>query len=234
MTTHTTAFDRREMLMVHAALRREFALLPAAVRATRATDEARKTFVAGHIAGLLALLQHHHESEDAHIWPLLRDRCPDTAASFDLMENQHDQLAAAVTGIREDLERWQADQTADHHDALTDRVMRVAPLLNEHLTAEEQQILPLMERHVTAAEWDAMVQAGAAGADPAQMVLHFGMLMYEGDPETVEHALAGLPADLRPLIREQAVTAFAEHSVLIHGTATPPRSDDATLSSADA
>jgi hemerythrin-like domain-containing protein len=224
-----TAFDRREMLMVHTALRREFALLPRAVRATRAADEASGSLVSGHITCLLAMLQHHHESEDAHLWPLLRDRCADSLASFDLMEVQHDQLAAEITAVRDDLERWQADLTLDRRDALVDRLIRVAALLSEHLTAEEHQILPLMERHLTAAEWDAMVQAGAASADPANIVLHFGMLMYEGDPETVEHALAGLPAELRPLIAEEAVAAFAEHALLVHGTATPLRSFDAAL-----
>jgi hypothetical protein len=60
------------------------------------------------------------------------------------------------------------------------------------------------------------------------------MLMYEGDPEIVEHALAGLPAELRPAIREQAVAAFAEHALQVHGTATPLRSVDLALRIIDA
>ena len=61
-------------------------------------------------------------------------------------------------------------------------------------------MVPLLEQHISAAEWDALVQKGSADADPAQLPLMFGMLMYEGDPEIIERALAAMPADARPVI----------------------------------
>jgi hypothetical protein len=52
------------------------------------------------------------------------------------------------------------------------------------------------------------------------------MLMYEGDPEIVDRAVAAMPAAARPAIRQLATRAFADQSRRIHGTATPPRSTE--------
>ena len=87
-------------------------------------------------------------------------------------------------------------------------------------------MVPLLEQHISAAEWDALVQKGSADADPAQLPLMFGMLMYEGDPEIIERALAAMPADVRPVITALAPQTFAEHSRAVHGTPTPPRSTE--------
>ena len=54
----------------------------------------------------------------------------------------------------------------------------------------------------------------------------FGMLMYEGDPEIIERALAAMPADVRPVITALAPQTFAEHSRAVHGTPTPPRNTE--------
>ena len=83
---------------------------------------------------------------------------------------------------------------------LFDALDRTLTSLRQHLDDEERHVVPLLEQHITAAEWDALVQKGAADADPAQLPLLFGMLMYEGDPEIIERALAAMPADVRPVI----------------------------------
>jgi hypothetical protein len=53
-----------------------------------------------------------------------------------------------------------------------------------------------------------------------------GMLMYEGDPESVEQVIAAMPADAGHLVRPLAAPTFAAHSQRVHGTATPPRSTE--------
>jgi hypothetical protein len=63
-------------------------------------------------------------------------------------------------------------------------------------------------------------------ADPAQFALIAGLLMYEGDPHSIDQYVAAMPADVRPVIRQLAAKTFAEHSQRVHGTATPPRSTD--------
>jgi hypothetical protein len=53
-----------------------------------------------------------------------------------------------------------------------------------------------------------------------------GMLMYEGDPESIEQVIATMSADTASVIGQSAAPAFTAHSQRVHGTATPPRSTE--------
>jgi hypothetical protein len=80
-----------------------------------------------------------------------------------------------------------------------------------------------VEKYITAAEWTAMVAEGGADTPQELLPLLFGMMMYEGDSDVIDVAVASMPSEARPVVRELAAQAFAEHSVRVHGTATPPR-----------
>jgi hypothetical protein len=215
-------FDPREMHMVHAMLRREFALAPAAIRTVAAGSGDRAGVVAHHLNVITTVLDHHHQAEDDYVWPLLTRRCPDAAAAMvELMQTQHRRLAVLVGAVNKVLSSWTAGPSAEAVAALADSVDRLLPVLNDHLRVEEECVVPLMAHYITAAEWNAMVAQGAAQADPGGLLLAFGMLIYEGDPDLVDAAIANMAEDARPVIHEQAVHAFAEHSRRVHGTATP-------------
>jgi hemerythrin-like domain-containing protein len=218
-------FDRREMVMVHDMLRREFGLLPGLVAEVRVADRDRALTIAAHIDGLTTVLHHHHRSEDSFVWPLLVDRCSDSAAVLTgRMERQHEELAVRLDAVDAALSVWRDVVSAVSRQVLVDALKLLIPPLRHHLHDEEDGVLPLMEQHVTAAEWNQMVQQGAAEADPEDLPLGFGMLMYEGDPEVIDQAIANLPAEARPVVKQLAAQAFAAHSEKVHGTATPPRS----------
>ena len=222
----TLNFDRREMLIVHDVFRREFALMPGLIGTVAPGDRDRAGLVGDHIDGLTSLLHHHHHGEDTNVWPLLVDRCADAAAHTGSMHDQHEQLATDLGDVHAALGVWRVDATEQAGDRLFDALDRTLTSLRQHLDDEERHVVPLLEQHISAAEWDAQVQKGAADADPAQLPLMFGMLMYEGDPEIIERALAAMPADARPVISAMAARTFAEHSRAVHGTPTPPRSTD--------
>jgi Hemerythrin HHE cation binding domain len=172
------------------------------------------------------ILHHHHHGEDAHVWPLLAERCArDCAPLIQMMEGQHKDIATIGREIEEGLRPWAA-AAAGPREALAGALDRLLPVLREHLASEEENVVPLMERHITAPEWNQIVEKEAADVDPAALPLGFGMLMYEGDPEVVDAAIATMPDPVRPVIRDLAARAFAEHSRLVHGTATPPRSTE--------
>jgi hemerythrin-like domain-containing protein len=220
-------FDRREMLIVHDVLRREFALMPGIIASVAVGDHSRAALVADHIDGLTKFLHHHHSGEDANVWPLLLQRCAvEAAALTESMHEQHATLAALLDAVDVELAAWRVDAAAGPGKRLADALRELLPLLRRHLDDEERDVVPLLEQHITAAEWDDMVQKGSADADPAWLPLGFGMLLYEGDPEIVERALTAMPADVRPIITELAAHRFAEHSRAVHGTATPPRSTE--------
>ncbi|TQM01532.1 hemerythrin HHE cation binding domain-containing protein [Actinoallomurus bryophytorum] len=220
-------FDGREMFVVHAMFRREFGLMPELVRGVAAGDQQRMRVVAGHLVGVATVLHHHHRAEDEQAWPFLLERgSEDVARIVQLMEIQHaniDELAAEVDVA---LEAWRGGATTVSRDALADILERLVPVLDQHMRLEEERAVPLMEKYITAAEWSQMVRAGAAGFDADGLTLGFGMLMYEGDPEIVDLAVAALPPEARTAIRQRAARAFAAHSERVHGTATPPRSTE--------
>ena len=86
--------------------------------------------------------------------------------------------------------------------------------------------MPLLEQHITAAEWDALVQKGAADADPAELPLAVRHVDVRGRPRD-HRARPGRDARRRPAgHRGMAAQTFAEHSRAIHGTPTPPRSTE--------
>jgi hypothetical protein len=227
VTVPTAMFDGREMRLLHDVFRRELGLAAAAVEGVAAGDRERAVLVSAHIGAVTTLLHHHHEGEDTHDWPLLVHRCPDESGQLvALMESQHGAVADLVERVQDALGAWTEVPSAERRTALVAILGRLLPMLEEHLLAEERHVVPLMEAHITAAEHAESVRKGAAGADPGAVPLWFGMMMYEGDPEVVETALAGLPPAIRPVVRGGAPHAYAEHARAVHGTATPPRSSD--------
>jgi hypothetical protein len=141
------------------------------------------------------------------------------------MQGQHQQVATLLRRVDEALSIWRDAVTVESREALADVLGRLIPALKEHLSAEEDCVVPLMEQYITVAEWHAPIGSELA-ADPAQFPLTFGLLMYEGDPESIDQAIASMPADARPGIRQLAAKTFADHSQRVHGTATAPRSTE--------
>jgi hemerythrin-like domain-containing protein len=229
-TNGRQSFDGREMVAVHDMLRREFALIPGLVAGVTAGDHDRAQIVGDHIEALITVLHHHHRIEDEYVWPLLLNRCAESVAPLvGLLKHQHERVATLGHAIDEALSVWRHNATVESRGALVDSLNRLTLPLTEHLSDEEDGVVPLVEQHITADEWNEMVAKGAADADPEEWLLGFGMLMYEGDPGIIDRAIANMPADTRPVIRQLAPQAFADHSMRVHGTATPPRSTELRL-----
>lgn len=227
MSVPNEMFDHREMDMLHNAFRREFGLMPALVREVSATDVRRAAEVTEHIDMVSTLLHHHHHGEDEFVWPLLLERCPDAVApTVDVMESQHETVAALGEEVSRALTVWRAGAHIGDSETLADALERMLAALREHLATEEANVVPLMEQHIGLAEWNEIVQRSGKDTDPTQLPLFMGLLMYEGDAEIVEQTIANLPAEMRPVIRDIAAKAFAAHSERIHGTPTPPRSTE--------
>lgn len=229
--TATERFDGREMEMVHKMFRREFGLMPGLLRGIN--DPERSKILTHHFDAITATLHHHHLSEDEDLWPLVLERAgAAAAASVESMQAQHAQLGDALSSVQRKMHEWSAAPTADVAETLAKDTQQLVCLLKDHLDAEEEQLVPLMERHITAAETQEIVaRGGAIGAtgNPEALPLAFGMMLYEADPEIVDRAVASVPSSVRDVIRGLAMEAFAAHSRVIHGTPTPPRSNELHL-----
>jgi iron-sulfur cluster repair protein YtfE (RIC family) len=211
------------MYTVHTVFRREFALLPNLVRGVATKDTERAEVIAAHIRLVNEVLYHHHESEDAVLWPALLQRALwEIDPVVHLMEGQHKNLDTAISEVNAGLDGWVGAADADDREELATLLQKLAANVYEHMGLEEKLVLPLVERHVFATEWEAMVAAGAAGIATEVGPVLVGMLMYEGGLEVV-------PPEMREVLAELGPNAYAAHCELVHGTPTPPRSVEVGL-----
>ncbi|WP_326558551.1 hemerythrin domain-containing protein [Micromonospora sp. NBC_01796] len=217
--------DTRDMYAVHTAFRREFAALPALVRGVEAGDDERLRVVADHIELVSAVLEAHHRSEDVHLWPKLLERGSEAVAPVvELMEGHHSRIERLNSEAMAALGEWRDRATVGRTEALADLLSRLCEVLYEHMSLEETHILPIAEKCVTAAEWQEMAGGSGARLPAESMPLVFGMVLYEGDQDVIEHILSGLPPAVRTMLEKQGTRDFAAHSQRVHGTPTPRRS----------
>ncbi|MFD5426221.1 hemerythrin domain-containing protein [Streptomyces sp. NPDC127084] len=214
--------DVRDMYMAHRMFRREFRLLPQLVRDVRPGDTERAAIVADHADKICAILDAHHEGEDAVVWPLLLARGGERSETIvPVMEEQHHGIHEALTTVALLFPAWRAtaqrgEELASATDVLVDRLV-------EHMAMEETEILPLAEQYVTAAEWAVFGEHAFSSLPKKTLALGFGMVMYEGDAEVIKEVLANAPFVPRLVMPRLGPRLYASHATRVHGTATPPR-----------
>ncbi len=212
----------RDMLVVHTAFRREFRLIRGLVDATAPGDVARARVVSDHLALITGFLHHHHTGEDRLLWPTLLERVDHECAPVVLlMEAQHEKVSAQLDAVEELRAAFAVTPGEPERDALSAACERLYALLDEHLRAEETRLLPIAERHLSREEWERMGEEGLGTLPKRQLPLAFGMLSYEGNPETLAEMMAGAPLPIRYLVPPLARRAFKRYALRVHGTATP-------------
>ncbi|NJC68066.1 hemerythrin domain-containing protein [Planosporangium flavigriseum] len=210
------------MLVIHTALRREYRLAPALVRAVAPGDAARARVISEHLDFLNNMLHHHHSGEDRLLWPKLLDRVPaELAPIVQLMEQQHHQIHDTLEQTGAAMARWREHAAAADRDQLAESLERLYAGLTEHLAAEEEHILPLASRCLTPAEWGQLGEEGMESVPKNQRAMIFGMLMYEGDPQVIAMMLAQAPLPARLIVPVLGRRAFARYARRVHGTPTP-------------
>ncbi len=193
--------DVRDMIVVHTALLREFRLAPAAVARVTAGDTSSVAAVDRHLGLVCDLLHHHHEGEDALLWPLLRERVPVAAqALVNVAESQHAGLDVRLTTVATARTCWRDQPGEAQRDRLVAALEDLHADLKAHLDAEERTVLPLAAGVLTDAEWAAIGAAGAAGVPKPALLLVFGMFAYEGDPAVLRTMLATAPPLARRIV----------------------------------
>jgi hemerythrin-like domain-containing protein len=218
---HTKLVDIRDMLVVHAALMREFRLAPAAVTRVKPGDRKHAQYVDEHLALICNMLHEHHVGEDNILWPPLRARL--SAAECRLL----DKTEAQHVGINNSLERvedarrgWLDQPDQDHRGALATELQALYGLVSEHLADEEHDVIPLAATYLTEPQWRA-ISKSVTVLSPKAMLIGFGMCCYGADPEVTGIMLVALPAPVRLVVPAIARRMYARHSARIHGTRRP-------------
>ena len=138
--------------VIHNAVRRDLDRLASALASAPDGDQARARDLQRAYGNLHAQLTHHHESEDAHVFPTLRRLGVDPVL-IDEMDGEHHSMAAALDSTAAQMQRY-AD-TGSAADAATAResVEQTHTVVERHLAHEETELEPLMRPHVQSEEW---------------------------------------------------------------------------------
>ncbi|MFF0634390.1 hemerythrin domain-containing protein [Nocardia sp. NPDC004151] len=143
--------DTRVMRIVHSALRRDFE------RARRALtewpypfDEQRRA-LAGHLLWMMDFLHHHHESEDEHLYPLVRARNSSAWTLLDTMNADHRSIAPAMDDLGAAARTYR--DSAEHRPDVVDALDGLTGVLLPHLAREEAEMMPIVSQTLTDAEW---------------------------------------------------------------------------------
>ncbi|MFF8958277.1 nitroreductase/quinone reductase family protein [Streptomyces sp. NPDC014894] len=124
--------------LIHDGIRREFALVREEIAVSGPGGLAAQLRV--NCLTVCQGLRHHHEGEDAMMFPMLGKRRPELAPVLDRLRDEH--LAIAALTAR--LSTLVDDADADPRTILPE-VDRLLAELESHLAYEEEQLIPLLD-----------------------------------------------------------------------------------------
>ncbi|MHA7263269.1 hemerythrin domain-containing protein [Arthrobacter sp. TMN-37] len=205
--------ETQQMVVIHKALRREFALLPGIVGRVPDRDTHRAGVVADHARLTLRFLHEHHESEDRLLWPVLEQRVPLEQGLVEAMEAQHTVVADLIASLEAELAHWRTEALAGNRDRIVPLLTRLDAALGEHLDAEEESVLPLIHENLTVAEWDAPVKDAAANMpkDLRSRLMLAGMVLESADDRERAWFLNELPAPARLLWKLVGIRMYGRY-----------------------
>jgi hemerythrin-like domain-containing protein len=215
--TSTGLTDVHDMVVVHRAFRREFAVISRLVRAVAAGDTARAGVVGAHARLCLDGLHLHHTGEDELLWPKLLDRATPSTELIYRMEAQHHEVELLVEQLGPALTRWMSEARPAVGEEVASLFDRLRAVLVEHLDDEEAHILPIAARVISPEEWRALGEHGTSQMTPAQLPLMFGMVVEETTPEEKQEMLAGLPAPARVLLKTYGAWRYRRYVNAVRG-----------------
>jgi len=141
--------------VIHAAVRRDLDRLSAALGEMRDGDTARAQALDRAYENLHTELTHHHEGEDAYIWPMLAKVGVDQSL-LDAMESEHHAMAQALAQTADAMTTVARSGSAADAAAARASVLRTREVVERHLQHEENELEPQLLAHVESPEWKAV------------------------------------------------------------------------------
>jgi hemerythrin-like domain-containing protein len=141
--------------LIHAAVRRDLDRLSAALERMTVGDRARAQELERAFANLRLELTHHHEGEDAHIWPMLASSGVDPEL-LAAMESEHHSMAAALADTDAAMSTLVRSGSAADAAAARASVVRTQSVVEQHLDHEETDLEPVLVPRLGSPEWKAV------------------------------------------------------------------------------
>jgi hemerythrin-like domain-containing protein len=144
--------------LFHAALRRDLVRLTDVLSRGESSAPERRAALAAHLDLVLDLLHHHHTSEDAGLWPLVRRRAAHLTSEVDAMEAEHARIAPAIAAVRTAGGGYARDGGRDSRNELLQAVLGLRETLLPHLDHEENELMPQVMKALTDKDWSALAR----------------------------------------------------------------------------
>jgi hemerythrin-like domain-containing protein len=107
----------------------------------------------------------HHRKEDELLFPRVRARCPELAATLDRLERDHEHGERAIRDLEHALLAFEV-LGEPRREAFEHAVQGYVEFYLRHMAIEESEILPAARRALDAADWAAIDAGFAANRDP--------------------------------------------------------------------
>ncbi|QIK66724.1 hemerythrin domain-containing protein [Nocardioides sp. HDW12B] len=177
--------DQTGMYLMHHAFRRDLAAFEEAVRQTPLHGDGTWRLLQRRWDRFVEVLHHHHEAEDAHIWPvMLAQVSGEDRRVLEAMEAEHGSIDPALEACTNAFAEMAAHPCADHRNALDVRVTSVRALLADHLRHEETEALPLLQRTFSV-EQNTSMEKAISTAYPPRLVPFLVPWVIHGVPDEV-------------------------------------------------
>jgi hemerythrin-like domain-containing protein len=106
-----------------------------------------------------ALLDHHHHTEDASIFPALVGVRPDLRSTIDELEDEHVELAPNIDAVNEAVAAFATQPDAIRQQALHGALTALRDWFFPHLDVEDQRVLPAIAESIPQKQWDQIDKA---------------------------------------------------------------------------
>jgi uncharacterized protein YndB with AHSA1/START domain/hemerythrin-like domain-containing protein len=140
------------MTIVHNGLRRDLARVHTALSEWPYPDPVQRAAIADHLTWMIHFLHKHHRAEDDGLYPVVRQRVPNSAGVLDAMDRDHHALTVAMDGVTQATREYAASDAS--RKALRGAVDELAAVMLPHLQREEDEAMPIVSRCISSAEWD--------------------------------------------------------------------------------
>jgi hemerythrin-like domain-containing protein len=189
--------------LIHEAFRRDIRRLSAAVRAPGVTQQ-RAQWLTEAWAYVDDQLHHHHQVEDASLWPLVRPKLAgrdDALEVLDEMEAQHLELLPKCAAIGKGLSSFAEAPDESAGEELADELDTLDIQLASHLNDEEQRCFPVIDSVLTIDEFESFGKATAKAVGMRGSAKFFPWIFDGADPVERRAVLTMPPPPVRVLCR---------------------------------
>jgi hypothetical protein len=204
--------DTSMMRIVHQALRRDLDRARTALSSTPPPLPPQRTAIAGHVTWMMGFLHAHHESEDAGLYRVVRERRPEAAELLDAMHTDHEAIAVAMQHVDEAGAAYgHADENGER-GRLFDAIEALQFVLLPHLEREESEAMPVVSATITNAEWQALEKEhNLDGKSLSQLGREGHWLIDDVSPQDRATVLGVVPAGPRFVLLHGFAGSYRRH-----------------------